>query len=72
MVESGLPHEDSDEFVAFTQSGAPATGEFHCSECGHVVTVSHVLPRCPVCGSGSWEQSEWHPFTRTRETTFPA
>jgi hypothetical protein len=64
MVESGLPHVASDEFVAFSESGAHATGEFHCSECGHVVTVSHVLPRCPTCDGKSWEQSEWHPFTR--------
>jgi rubredoxin len=64
MVESGLPHVGSDEFVAFWKSGARATGEFHCSECGYGVTVSHVLPRCPMCGGESWEQSEWHPFTR--------
>jgi hypothetical protein len=72
MVESGFPHVASDEFVAFWESGASATGEFRCSECGHVVTVSHVLPRCATCGGESWQQTEWHPFTRRQETTFPA
>jgi rubredoxin len=46
--------------------GAPAKGEFHCSDCGYGVTVHTKLPRCPMCGGGAWEQVDWHPFTRDR------
>jgi rubrerythrin len=68
MVESGLPHVAPDEFVEFLQSGATATGEYHCAQCGYGVTVNHVLPpRCPMCGGDSWEQTPWHPFTRERQ-----
>jgi rubredoxin len=64
MLESGMPHVAPDEFVDFYAMGAPATGEFHCSECGYGVTIHAELPRCPMCGGESWEQVDWSPFTR--------
>jgi len=39
-----------DEFVAFLAAGAPAVGEFRCSECGYGVSVYRALPICPMCG----------------------
>lgn len=57
----------SDEFVEFVPSGERAKGEYHCSECGYGVTVFSVLPRCPMCGGASWEQSAWSPFARAPE-----
>ena len=46
-------------------SGSPAKGQYHCSSCGYGVTVHTTLPRCPMCGSGSWEQVPWSPLTRS-------
>jgi rubrerythrin len=54
-----------DDYVEFWPAGVPAKGEFHCSECGYGVTVHRALPVCPMCGSGAWEQSDWHPFSRS-------
>jgi len=51
-------------YVEFTATGEAAFGEYQCSECGYGVTVWRVLPRCPMCGGTSWEQSAWRPFTR--------
>lgn len=52
-------------FVDFVTTGERVKGEYHCSECGYGVTVHSVLPRCPMCGGEAWEQTEWHPFSRT-------
>jgi rubrerythrin len=52
-----------DGWVQFTATGEPAFGEYQCSECGYGVTVSRVLPRCPMCGGTSWEHSARR-FTR--------
>jgi hypothetical protein len=56
-----------DGFVEFVSTGDRAKGEYHCSDCGYGVTVSSVLPRCPMCGGGTWEQSTWSPFARAVE-----
>ncbi|MFY9579623.1 MAG: hypothetical protein WAQ33_09890 [Gaiellaceae bacterium] len=56
----------SEEYVPFWSMGAPAKGEFHCSDCGYGVTVHTKLPRCPMCGGNAWERTDWHPFTRER------
>ena len=53
-----------DTYVEFFTTGTPAKGEFHCSECGYGVTVFRVLPRCPMCGGGAWEQSDTSPLGR--------
>ena len=52
----------ADGFVEFLSSGQRATGEYHCAECGYGVTIFAVLPLCPMCGGGAWEQSNWSPF----------
>jgi rubrerythrin len=70
VVELLEVHETTDEvsvdFVRFLAAGEQAKGEFHCAECGYGVTVCRTLPRCPMCGNGSWEQSAWSPFARAR------
>ena len=56
-----------DDFEALFASGARATGEYHCVACGYGITLHSTLPRCPMCGGSSWEQSTWSPFTRAFE-----
>ena len=68
MLEGTTGHANTDEYVEFLSMGQQVKGEFHCSECGYGVTVHRELPRCPMCGGGSWEQSDWSPFTRDRQT----
>jgi rubrerythrin len=58
--------EASVDFVQFLAAGQPAKGEFHCAGCGYGVTVCRTLPRCPMCGNETWEQSAWSPFARAR------
>ena len=43
-------------------AGVRAKGEYCCSDCGYGVTIFRELPRCPMCGAGSWEQTDWSPF----------
>jgi rubrerythrin len=55
---------DTTEDVASRLSaGVKAKGEFRCAGCGYGVTVYRELPRCPMCGSESWEQQPWTPFS---------
>ena len=51
-------------YATFFVAGAPAVGEFNCSECGYGVIVQRALPLCPMCGGTAWEQSVWRPFSR--------
>jgi hypothetical protein len=53
------------DFVEFWSTGVPAKGEFHCSACGYGVTIHRELPICPMCGGEVWEQTSWHPFSRS-------
>jgi rubrerythrin len=69
MLEVNRTAEASADFVEFVDAGEHAKGEFHCAECGYGVTVYKTLPRCPMCGKGSWEKSAWSPFARAREMT---
>jgi rubrerythrin len=55
-----------DEYVAFLAAGAPAVGEFRCSECGYGVSVYRALPICPMCGGVTWEHGPWSPPARAR------
>jgi hypothetical protein len=64
---SGSAGNAADGFVQFVSTGDRAKGEYHCSDCGYGVTVSTVLPRCPMCGGATWEQSTWSPFARAVE-----
>jgi rubrerythrin len=45
-------------------AGVRAKGEYSCSGCGYGVTIYRELPRCPMCGAGLWEQTDWSPFHR--------
>jgi hypothetical protein len=47
---------DASGYVTFFAAGAPAQGEFFCSECSYGVTIQQQLPLCPMCGGTSWEQ----------------
>jgi len=58
--------ESADDYVHFVRMGEHVKGEFHCAECGYGVTIYRELPRCPMCGGESWEQSDWSPFARAR------
>lgn len=67
MLEVNHPtDETSADVVEFLAAGQKAKGEFHCAECGYGVTVHRELPRCPMCGNDTWEQSAWTPFARAR------
>jgi rubrerythrin len=63
---NGVTDSASDDHVEFVAAGQHAKGEFHCADCGYGVTVFRELPRCPMCGGESWEQSTWSPFARAR------
>ena len=66
MIErERLPAEVGGDYVAFLQAGDAAKGSFRCSDCGYGVVVTAGLPVCPMCGSASWEESEWSPFRRS-------
>jgi rubrerythrin len=65
-AERGILAEDSD-YVEFLTAGTHATGQFHCADCGYGVTIHTELPRCPMCGGGSWEAAAWSPFSRALE-----
>ncbi len=52
-------------------AGVRAKGEYCCSGCGYGVTVYTELPRCPMCGAGSWEQTDWSPFVKRGNPAFP-
>jgi rubrerythrin len=66
MHEPGKPRTAPDEYVEFFSAGAAVKGEYHCSGCGYGVAVHSKLPRCPMCGSKTWEQTPWAPFTRVQ------
>ena len=44
-----------DELVA----GVKAKGEFRCAGCGYGISIYGKLPRCPMCGTESWEPLQW-------------
>jgi rubrerythrin len=55
---------DGGDFIEFATAGNPASGEYHCSQCGYGITVRRDLPLCPMCGSTTWERAAWSPFAR--------
>ena len=55
LEEERLRVADACDFVEFVVAGSPASGAFHCAGCGYGVTVQAALPRCPMCGGGTWE-----------------
>jgi rubrerythrin len=40
-------------------AGVKVTGEFRCAGCGYGISIYGTLPRCPMCGTESWEQLQW-------------
>ena len=56
MIDVGVNASSDDQYVALLAAGTHATGEFHCAECSYGVTIHSELPRCPMCGGGSWEE----------------
>ena len=63
------PAEAEGEYVEFRAAGAHANGEFRCVACGYSVVTFWLLPRCPVCDEGLWEEDAWSPFTRMARAT---
>ena len=62
MVLEGTPASEGDEIVALSTTGTPGVGQYRCAGCGYGITVRTDLPRCPMCGSASWEAVPWAPF----------
>jgi rubrerythrin len=60
VVQAAAREEAASPLVA----GVRVKGEYRCAGCGYGVTVYTRLPRCPMCGAGSWEQLDWAPFRR--------
>jgi len=58
--------EAPEDYVQFVPAGEHVKGEYRCAECGYGVTVYRELPRCPMCGNETWEQSAWSPFGLAR------
>lgn len=54
----------ADGYVQFRSVGEQVKGEFRCAGCGYGVAVFAALPSCPMCGGGTWEPSDWSPFSR--------
>jgi hypothetical protein len=52
------------DYVEFVTAGTPATGAYHCSECGYGVTVHAELPRCPMCSGTTWELRPRRPLAK--------
>jgi len=52
------------DFVEFGVAGGPASGVYHCADCGYGITVQATLPRCPMCGGSSWERPARPPLMR--------
>ncbi len=65
-VKASEAREGPADYVRFLAMGEHVKGEFHCAECGYGVTIHKELPRCPMCGGESWEQTAWSPFGRGR------
>ena len=40
-------------------TGVKAKGEYRCAGCGYGISITRELPRCPMCGTESWEQLQW-------------
>ena len=56
MVDRGVDAGAAvEEFVEFLETGATASGEFQCAECGYGVSVQSRLPACPMCAGELWE-----------------
>jgi hypothetical protein len=51
-----------DEYIEFWQAGAIARGLFCCVACGRRLVSAHVLPPCPTCDGGLWEELTTSPF----------
>ncbi len=57
----------AEDFVEFCSTGMQVKGEFQCAGCGYGVTIHRQLPTCPMCGGQIWEQTTWHPFSRSQD-----
>jgi hypothetical protein len=51
-----VPRRGSDQPLV---AGVEAEGEFRCVGCGYGISISSTLPRCPMCGTESWEPLQW-------------
>ena len=40
-------------------TGVKIEGEFRCAGCGYGISIYSKLPRCPMCGTESWEPLQW-------------
>ena len=47
-------------------TGVKGEGDFRCAGCGYGISISRELPRCPMCGTESWEQLQWRTGPQSR------
>jgi hypothetical protein len=62
MIASVTPLKEPRSLLV---AGARVKGEYRCVGCGYGVTIYRELPRCPMCGSESWEQLDWSPLSHS-------
>ena len=56
MIEDVRPDgDDLADFVELPVVGERGAGEYRCAECRYGISLTGVLPRCPMCGGGVWE-----------------
>jgi hypothetical protein len=53
----GIAIIDSAGTQAGFGAGAPARGEFHCTDCSYGINVRRILPACPMCRGTDWQPS---------------
>jgi rubrerythrin len=59
--------ETTEDVASPLSAGEKVKGEYRCSGCGYGVTIYRELPQCPMCGSDSWEEQPWTPFTKSSD-----
>jgi lipopolysaccharide biosynthesis regulator YciM len=63
--------ETTEDVESRLSAGIKTKGEYRCAGCGYGVTIYRELPQCPMCGSDSWEEQPWSPFTDRGNPGFP-
>jgi hypothetical protein len=48
------------DFVEFIPAGAAGAGSYRCAECRYGISLTGLLPTCPMCGGVVWEPTGTH------------
>lgn len=68
-IESRRPERavlDPDGEPVCLAAGTRAGGEYHCPGCGYGITVTRMLPECPMCRGREWEEAATSPYGLSR------